>query len=370
MYGNVPIVLFFLTKAVEERERVRDVRRRVSGLAVLMLLAVTAGGCIFLDAGRRSNFTGPSWDVEYVIPLVGGTYSLAGVNGTPGPGSGSVGPVSLGSVQLTFPDPWPGGVIDLGELDGDHELAADVDLRDVWSALDDEFFNALTVDVKGELQWRADVPDGVTGSLMLTVQAEKGPDVREASGTLELGGVSSRGAIDVSELLALRPDQWHVAVDGELLADDAAAGALALHFDLLLEVEVTVEHDTTVELGEELQLAVDSDVRARLRDLPLSDVRIAVDIDPRPLAFVVALRFADGAADPDPAYLAVGVGVHEADLAPELAQDWRAVLDKLAGADPRVQAVLKLPASDQPVVLPPSVTVLAHMVIRADVNKR
>lgn len=64
MYGNVPIVLFFLTKAVEERERVRDVRRRVSGLAVLMLLAVTAGGCIFLDAGRRSNFTGPSWDVE------------------------------------------------------------------------------------------------------------------------------------------------------------------------------------------------------------------------------------------------------------------------------------------------------------------
>lgn len=194
------------------------------------------------------------------------------------------------------------------------------------------------------------------------------PEVKEIA-VISIGANSGdTGALDITTILDSQPDEWKVKVSGELEGDGQTVpvGTLELHFELGLQLTLEIVQEEELELADRSEVEIDSDIRERLQDVPFSDVQLFVEMDPVPFGFTVALEFTDGDHDPEPARLAVSVGVENADDG----HDWRGVLDKLAGNDPHVQPVLVFAKSDEPISLPTSVTVKAHMIISADVNKR
>ncbi len=142
------------------------------------------------------------------------------------------------------------------------------------------------------------------------------------------------------------------------------SGELSLEFEAVLTLDVYVNSDEQYRPDEPVKLYLDSDVKERLRDFPVSDVQIIVDVEPAPFGFTLALEFTDGVDDTDPAYLAVSEGVNEAGDDHGIQHNWRAVLEKLAGDDPHMQFVMAFAKSDKPMSLPSEFSVEAHIIIR------
>lgn len=344
-------------------------RRRVTFLVMVLAIAVVASGCIFLDADRRSNFRGPSWDVDLYIPLVSETFELVGGIDEDLEDFKEI-ETELGRLEFELPPGWKGiPNLDLEEL-GDYELAADLDLKGVWDGLADveNEFDGAQITIDGALRWTVFAPEGLEGEI--TLQLLGLVDGRETSvqGTITLdGSTESSGELNIKRFLDEKPETWTVKVGGELKGDGETeiSGSLALHFDLSLMLELEFTKDTEFSLADPEPVPIDSDLRERLWDIPLSDVEFVLDMEPKPFGFTLALRFTDGDADTDPAHLAVSVGLADDD---NKLHDWRGVLDKLAGDDPRVEPILML--ADSNISLPPSVSVNAHLFVKADVNKR
>src|SRR5690625_3439879 len=103
---------------------------------MVLAIAVVASGCIFLDADRRSNFRGPSWDVDLYIPLVSDTLELVGGIDDELEDFKEI-ETELGRLEFKLPGGWTGEpVLSLDDL-GDDELAADLNLRGAWDGLAD-----------------------------------------------------------------------------------------------------------------------------------------------------------------------------------------------------------------------------------------
>lgn len=345
--------------------------RRITFLVMLLALAVVASGCIFLDTDRRNNFTGPSWDVDLLIPLVSETFELVEGIDEDLEDFKEI-ETELGRLEFELPPGWKGiPNLDLEEL-GDYELAADLDLKGVWDGLADveNEFDGAQITIDGVLRWQAVAPEGLEGeiTLKLTGMGDKGEV--EVVDTITLDGTTAlSGEIDIKSFLDDRPETWKVQVGGELRGDGQTelSGVLALQFDLSLMLELEFTKETEFTLADPASVPIDSDLRERLKDLPLSDVELVLDMNPEPFAFTLALRFTDGDPDEDddPAYLAVSVGLDDDE---STLHDWQKVLEKLAGDDPYVEPIIQL--EDANISLPPSVSVDAYLVIKADVNKR
>lgn len=346
--------------------------RRVAFMVALLSIALVASGCFLLDANRRNNFKGPSWDVDVFIPLVSDTFSLVGEFDDELEDSQEH-LIELGKLKFDLPEGWPGNPIDLDQL-GDDKLDVELDLQEVWDLLADveEEFEGVKLTIEGALRWTVVAPEGLKGEITLELTGETGEGEVSVDDEIKLGGGADLSdEMDITLFLQARPDTWMVKVGGELEGEEGfeVVGSLQLYFDLLLTLKMEFDQETEISLAERTAINIDSDMRERLRDIPLTDVELVLNVEPVPFGFTVALRFTDGDDDDDddPAYLAVSVGVDDDDA---VVHDWRGVLDKLAGRAPHVEPILIFADSDDPISLPPSVTVTAHVFVKADVNKQ
>lgn len=343
--------------------------RRITFLVMMLAVAVVASGCIFLDANRRNDFTGPSWDVDLVIPLVNDTYSLEGENGENLADLTKLHRERLGEFTIELPEQWNGDALNLAKLE-DAVLDDSVPLDSVWAAIRDieNTFPFVSLSISAELHAKALAPEGVAGSIAVQFASEDGTETADL--TIDVG--QDVTVVDITPLLNKQPDVLQVnVVGGQLTKADGAAGTgeLSLEFEAVLSLDVYIKNEQ-YRPDDPMRLYIDSDVQEQLKNFPVSDVQIIVDVEPLPFGVTLALEFTDGENDTDPAYLAVSVGVNEAGDDHGIQNNWQAVLEKLAGDEPYFQFVMAFADSDGPILFPSEFSVAAHMIIRADVNKR
>lgn len=374
--------------------RVNKDGKRVIGLAVFLVLAVTLGGCIFLDADRRDNFTGPSWDVPFAVPLSpkqkvrfasmfedmlesGVAYDDVGNAGISIPMDPIEERIFPDDWELPTDDEWPDdlpeeileqlrgalpGFVASFEEDVEMSDLPDLDVLDGFSVVLNELVFALTVtttDLPGVLELEV-VPvdkDGVEGE--------------GAAEVIALGGEPQTVTLKISAA-----DKPHtLRFRGTLTIEEVVNGldaSIRIEPELWVPLKLRVSGEHIVDLGDPIALELDDDARDTLRGVPISEVALVLDVETQlPFGVGLAVKFLDGMADSDGASVELKLP-QRTEFETQTLAIGPAVRDKLVSPDAHMAVELTLngDGSTKQINRNDYFALKAHAIVTVEINSR
>lgn len=253
------------------------------------LVAMMATGCIFLDADRRTNFLGPSWDVPFVVPLFAKqTQHIVDVFEFEIDPDGTLGFTRmLDRVEFDVPPGWQAPNFTL------EPQVMEVDVGDLADADSFGF-----VDVVLSLHIVNDA--GFGGTLKLKIDGMSDGEVDESKTANIPLGQSDPLRLNLTNVLNAKPDKlrltWVAALQAG--ASPVAGGKFAVAPEVWVPLVLDIGPDgQQFPLGDAIALDLSEDARTTIRNAPITDVAIVMDVETR-LPFGIQLDVAFG-SDPD-----------------------------------------------------------------------
>lgn len=270
-------------------------RRHRSGalVVVFVLFALATTGCVFLDGERRKDFRGPSWDVPLAVPLFAKqTKQLVDmvhfeVNDEDGTLRYRE---TLERVEFEVP---PGLTVPEFVLE---PQTVEIDLEN-WPELDEM---DLLADVVLNLRIVNEV--GLDGRLNVQIEGLSDEDVEKAK-QREVGFEGDKSvALKLTEILRAKPDKLRFTLGASLKTGGAPeeGGRIAVVSEVWVPVVLAIGPEgQDVPMGDAVPLDLDADTRAAIRDAPLGNVALILDVNTRmPFGVDLELAFEPPASGP------------------------------------------------------------------------
>lgn len=264
-------------------------------VVTFVLFALATTGCVFLDEGRRQDFRGPSWEVPLAVPLFAKQtrqlvdmvdFEVSDEDGTLGYRE------TLERVEFEVP---PGVTVPEFAFE---PQTVEIDLVD-WPDLDEI---DLLADVVLNLRIVNDV--GLDGRLNVKIEGLSDGDVEKVKRREERFDGDKSVSLNLTEILQAKPDKLRFTMGASLKTGSAPGegGRIAVVPEVWVPIVLEIGPEgQDVPIGEAVALDLDEDTRTAIREAPLGEVALIVDVDTRlPFGVELELAFEPSAAGSGP----------------------------------------------------------------------
>lgn len=237
-------------------------------------------GCVFLDANRRNEFRGPQWDVPFAVPLFSKqTRYLTDLFEFDVDDDGTLGfRHTLDEVQFRVPPGWTGSNYVT------EPRVLEIDVEDLPKADELGFVDVvLSLRIKNE--------SGFRGTLSLQIDGISDGDVAEVKERDISLGRTAPVQINLTNVLNAKPDKLRLTWSATLQAGTTPiqAGKLSIAPEVWVPLAFHIGPEgQSFAFGEALPLGLGEDDRRTLREAPIGDVGVVMEVDTR-LPFGVEL---------------------------------------------------------------------------------